>query len=98
MQPMSFDPAAVGIASEVIANGTRGLAAGSAASAAVTGLAPAGADEVSAQAAMSFASEGVETLALNSFAQEELMRAGAAYLEIAGMYTAVDGASAATLT
>ncbi|MGV0803821.1 PE family protein, partial [Mycolicibacterium elephantis] len=39
--------------------------------------------------------EGVETLAMNTFAQEEMARAGAAYMEIAGIYTAVDGANAA---
>jgi PE family len=97
MQPMSFDPAATGIGAQVVANGTQGLATGTTASAAVTGLAPAGADEVSMQAAMAFASEGIETLAMHTFAQEELARAGAAYVEIAGMYTAVDGATAATL-
>ena len=97
MQPMSFDPAAAGIGASVIGNATQGLASGTTASAAVTGLAPAGADEVSAQAALAFASEGVETLALHTFAQEELTRTGAAYVEIAGMYTTVDGAAASTL-
>src|SRR5690606_40868205 len=51
MQPMTHDSGAVGIGSQVIANGTRGLAVGTAASAEVTALVPAGADEVSAQAA-----------------------------------------------
>jgi hypothetical protein len=97
MQPMSFEPVAEGIGAQIIANGTQGLAAGTAASAAVSALAPAGVDEVSAQAALAFASDGVEALAVHSFAQEELARAGAAYVEIAGMYTAVDGATAAEL-
>jgi hypothetical protein len=97
MQPMSFEPSAAGIGGSVVASATQGLASGTTASAAVTGLAPAGADEVSMQAAMAFASDGVEALAMHSFAQEELARAGAAYVEIAGMYTAVDGATAATL-
>lgn len=97
MQPMSFDPAAAGIGAQVIANGTQGLAAGTTASAAVTGLVPAGVDEVSAQAALAFASDGVEALAVHTFAQEELARAGAAYVEIAALYTTVDGAAAATL-
>lgn len=97
MQPMSHNPVAVGIGSQVIANGTRGLAAGTTATAEVTALVPAGADEVSAQAAAAFAAEGVETLAMNTFAQEELTRAGAAYMEIAGIYAAVDGANAANL-
>jgi PE family len=95
MQPMTHNPGAVGIGAQVLANGTRGLATGTAATAEVTALFPAGADEVSAQAALAFAAEGVETLAMNTFAQEELASAGASYMEIAGIYTAVDGANAA---
>lgn len=97
MQPMSFEPVAEGIGSQVITNGTQGLAAGTTAAAAVTALAPAGVDEVSASAALSFASDGAEAAAVHSFAQEELARAGAAYVEIAGIYTAVDGATATEL-
>lgn len=96
MQPLMHNPGAVGIGAQVVANGTRGLAAGTTASAAVTALVPAGADEVSAQAALAFAAEGVETLAMNTFAQEELARMGAAVMEFAGIYTAADGANAAT--
>ena len=96
MQPMTHNPGAVGIGSQVVANGTRGLATGTAATAEVTALVPAGADEVSAQAALAFAAEGVEAMAMNTFAQEELARTGAAVMEIAGIYTAVDGANAAT--
>lgn len=96
MQPMTHNPAAEGIGAQVVANGTRGLAAGTAATAAVTALVPAGADEVSAQAALAFAAEGVEALAMNTFAQEELARMGAAVVEFAGTYTAVDGANATT--
>lgn len=96
MQPMTHDPAAAGIGAQVVANGTRGLAAGTVATAEVTALVPAGADEVSAQAALAFAAEGVETLAMNTFAQEELARAGAAYIEIAGIYATVDSSNAAT--
>jgi hypothetical protein len=59
---------------------------------------PAGADEISAQAAMAFATEGMESMALNAFAQEELSRAGAAYTEVAGIYTAVDNANAGNLS
>ena len=96
MQPLAHNPGSVGIGAQVVANGTRGLAAGTTAAAAVTALVPAGADEVSAQAALAFAAEGVETLALNTFAQEELARMGAAVMEYASLYTAVDGANAAT--
>lgn len=97
MQPLTHNPATVGIGSQVLANGARGLATGTAASAEVTALAPAGADEVSVHAALAFAGEGIEALGLNSFAQEELARAGAAYVEAATIYETVDGASATTL-
>jgi PE family protein len=98
MQPMTHNPGAAGLGAQVVANGARGLASGTAATSAVTALVPAGAEEVSAMAAAAFAAEGVETLAHNTFAQEELSRAGGAYLEAAGIYTAVDGANAAALS
>ncbi|MDT5080057.1 MAG: hypothetical protein QOJ80_4694 [Mycobacterium sp.] len=98
MQPMSHNPAAVAVGSQVVANGARGLAGGTAATAAVTALVPAGAEEVSMQAAMAFATEGMESMALNALAQEELTRAGAAYAEAAGVYTTVDGANASVLS
>lgn len=97
MQPLVHNPTAAGIGTQVVANGSRGLATGTVATAEVTALMPAGADEVSAQAVMAFAAEGVETLAQNTFAQQELARAGAAIVEIAGIYSAVDAANASTL-
>jgi len=96
MQPLTHNPAAIGMGAQVLANGTRGLAVGTAAGSTVTALVPAGADEVSAMAAAAFAAEGVEVLGMNAFAQEELARLGAAIMEIAGIYSAVDGATAAT--
>jgi hypothetical protein len=96
MQPLEHNPGAAGIGGQVVANGARGLAGGTAATVAVSALVPAGADEVSAIAAATFAAEGEQTLALNSFAQEELSRAGAAYMEIAGIYEEVDAANAST--
>jgi PE family len=98
MQPMSHNPAVARIGEEVVAIGAQGLAAGAAASASVTGLPPAGADEVSAQAASAFAIEADQILALNVAAQEELARAGAKLTEIAHIYTTVDESSAGTLT
>lgn len=98
MQPMSHNPAAAAIGSQVVANGARGLAGGTAAAAEVTALMPAGADEVSMQAALAFASEGAQALAANVLAQEELSRTGASYVEIAGIYSAVDGANASVLS
>jgi len=97
MEPLAHNPAAAGIGAQVIANGVRGLAGGTTASAAVTALAPAGADEVSALAAVSFAAEGVQALGINTIAQEEIARAGAAYIEASALYTATDEATATTL-
>lgn len=97
MQPLSHNPGAIGVGGQVTANGARGLATGTAATAEVSALAPAGADEVSAAAALNFAAEGVQTLGINALAQEEIARAGAAIIEIAGVYQAVDAANGATL-
>jgi hypothetical protein len=97
MEPLSINPAAAAIGSQVVANGARGLAAGTAATAEVSALVPAGAEEVSALAAMAFASEGVQTLGINAMAQEELSRAGAQYIQASGIYEAVDAANAAGL-
>lgn len=98
MQPLEHNPGAVGVGSQVVANGARGLATGTAAGAEVSALAPAGAEEVSIQASIAFATEGIQALALNAFAQEELARAGAAYVEAAGVYTTVDGSAATVLS
>jgi hypothetical protein len=76
---------------------TRALGSGAAAVPSVTGLAPAGAEEVSLQAAMAFAAEAAAVLALNTAAQEELARTGLALKEIAQMYSQVDGEAAGTL-
>lgn len=98
MEPLSHNPGAVAIGTLVVANGARGLATGTAATAEAADLVAAGADEVSMQAALAFATEAVETNALNAFAQQELARAGAAYTEAAAIYTAVDEANATVLS
>lgn len=97
MQPLSHNPGAVGVGGQVTANGARGLATGTAATSAVSALAPAGADEVSAAAAVTFAAEGIQTLGINALAQEEIVRAGASVIEAAGAYQAVDASNSATL-
>lgn len=97
MQPLSHNPGAIGVGGQVTANGARGLATGTAATSAVSALAPAGADEVSAAAAVTFAAEGVQTLGINALAQEEIARAGASIIEAAGAYQAVDASNSATL-
>ncbi|MCZ0731210.1 PE domain-containing protein [Mycolicibacterium iranicum] len=97
MQPLSHNPGAAGVGGQVTANGARGLSTGTAATAEVSALAPAGADEVSAMAALAFAAEGVQTLGLNALAQEEIARAGATVIELSATYQAVDAANATTL-
>ena len=98
MQPLEHNPGAIGVGSQVVANGARGLATGMAATTVASALVPAGAEEVSVQAAMAFATEALEANALNAFAQEELARTGAAYIESANIYAAVDGSGAAALS
>lgn len=97
MQPLSHNPAAVGIGGQVTANGARGLATGTAATVEVSALAPAGVDEISATAALSFASEGIQTLGINALAQQEIARAGAAVIQAAAAYQATDAANGAQL-
>lgn len=98
MQPMSHDAAATAArGTDVVANGAEGIAASTAAAASVTGLPPAGADEVSAQASTSFATGGTETLSQINAAQGELTQAGAALTKIAGMYSAIDDGASDTL-
>ncbi|MGF2944407.1 PE family protein [Mycobacterium sp. Lab-001] len=94
---ISIDPAAAAIGATLIEVASRALSSGAAALPAVTGLAPAGAEEVSIQAAAAFAVEGQAMLALNTAAQEELARAGAALLDIARLYSEVDDAAAGAM-
>ena len=98
MQPLEHNPGAVGIGSQVVANGARGLATGTAAGAEGSALIPAGAEEVSVQASVAFATEAIQVMAINALAQEEMARAGAAYIEAAGVYTTVDGSAATVLS
>jgi hypothetical protein len=97
MQFMSFHPVVGDIGAQVVNISIDGLEAGARASVSLTELVPAGADELSAQAVMAFASAGAQMLALNKAAHEELMRAGAAFTHIARIYTEIDEASARIL-
>ena len=97
MQQMSHDATTAAIGAQVVANGGQGIAAGAAAAPAVTGLAPAGMEEVSTQAATTFAATAVETLAEITAAQQEIAGAGAAVIEVARLYTVMDDGSAGTL-
>lgn len=97
MQPMSFRPAVGDLGAQVADLGKSALEAAEQASASVTGLAPAGADEISAQAVTAFHTEAASALAANKAAQEELVRAGTAVTQIAHTYTDVDETIATTL-
>jgi hypothetical protein len=87
IQSMSFGPVVAAIGSGVITNATTGIQAGATAATSLTGLAPAGADDVSMQAATAFSAEAAQLLAMNAAAQEELARTGTALIQIARMYT-----------
>nr|WP_269474131.1 PE family protein [Mycobacterium shinjukuense] len=93
---MSYQPTVADIGTQVSDIAISGLATGATALTSVTGLAPAGADEVSAQAATVFASEGAQLLAIHALAQEELKRAGEALQAIASIYGQVDTDAANT--
>ncbi|MFV4224570.1 PE domain-containing protein [Mycobacterium tuberculosis] len=70
MDSLSHDPAAGDIGSQLVEIGSRGLAAGNAATMpTMTGLVPAGGEEVSAQAVMAFATEAASMIASNTAAQ-----------------------------
>ncbi|MBX9638449.1 MAG: PE family protein [Mycobacteriaceae bacterium] len=98
MDSMSHDPAAGDIGSQLVDIGSQGISAGSTAAVSVlTGLIPAGGEEVSMQAVMAFAQEAATMLASNAAAQEELMRAGSALTDIARMYGESDDAAAGAL-
>ncbi|KKC04809.1 PE domain-containing protein [Mycobacterium nebraskense] len=97
MQALSFDPAAANIGSDMVLGAVHGLQAGVTASPSTTALVPAGADEVSAQAALAFAAEATAFLALHTAAQEELVRTGTAVLDIARMYSEIDAAAAGSV-
>jgi hypothetical protein len=94
MQSMSFDPAAANIGPQLVEDAVRGIQAGTTAAPSLTTLVPAGADEVSLRAAMAFATEAAQLLALSQAAHEELMRTGEAFTQIAQLYSQTDAAAA----
>lgn len=94
MEKMSHDPIAADIGTQVSDNALHGVTAGPTALTSVTGLVPAGADEVSAQAATAFTSEGIQLLASNASAQDQLHRAGEAVQDVARTYSQIDDGAA----
>lgn len=97
MDQMSHDSSAGDIANQLVNISSGGLESGASALASLTGLIPAGSEEVSMQAAMAFAVEGAQMLASNTAAQQELMNAGMSLIDIATNYGNVDGAGADSL-
>ncbi len=97
MESISVDPALAVVGTDVVAITTQGLAAGAAVSPSLTAVVPAGADVVSLQAAEAFVAEGAAMLAAHAAAQQELARLGGALMDIARIYTQVDGTSAGIL-
>ncbi|MDT5220801.1 MAG: hypothetical protein QOF15_2906 [Mycobacterium sp.] len=94
MQPMTFHPVVGDIGAQLVQIGVNCVDTGSQASMSLTGLVPAGAEEISAQAVMAFHAEATSMLNLNMAVQEELMRVGAALSRIAQTYTDVDETAA----
>jgi hypothetical protein len=94
---MSHDAAVAAIGAQLTEAGLRALAAGASSMPAVAALPPAGAEEVSAQAAAAFATEASAVLTAHAAAQQELLRAGAALVEISSIYEQADVTAAGTL-
>lgn len=97
MQPLTFDSVVGDIGAQVVQIATDGMQAGEHAQLSITGLPPAGADEVSMQAAAAFHQEATALLELHTSAHQELMRSGAAFTQIAQTYTDADQSSADSL-
>src|ERR1700748_208755 len=97
MESMSHDPVAGDIGSQLIEIALQGLDSSASARMSLPSLMPAGAEEVSLQAALSFATEAGQVLASNTAAQQELMQTGQALMDIAKMYSQVDDSAASTL-
>ena len=97
MDQMSHDSSAGDIANQLVNISSGALESGASAVASLTGLIPAGSEEVSMQAAAAFALEGAQMLASNTAAQQELMSAGMSLMDIATNYGNVDGAGADSL-
>jgi hypothetical protein len=91
---MTFDPVVGDIGGQVVQLAVSGLRAADHAQLSITGLAPAGADEVSMQAVTAFQQEAASILDLHQAAQEELMRTGAAFTQISQTYTDADRSAA----
>jgi hypothetical protein len=98
MQSMTFDPAAASVGPQVVENAAQGLDAATTAAASITGLVPAGADDVSLQAAAAFAEEAAQLLSISQAAQQELMRTGEALTQVARMYIETDETAARRVT
>lgn len=97
MQPMSHDPVVAALGAQMVTSAADGLVAGAVASGPVTAMAPAGAEEVSAQAVAAFAAEGVAVLGQIAAVEEDLTRAGSAVTQVARMYGAIDDGASDTL-
>lgn len=97
MTSMSHDPAVAVIGAQLTAMGAAAMASGAAAAPAVTALVPAGAEEISTQAAMAFAAEASKALAAHIAAHQEISRTGAALVNITRMYAQTDATAAGAL-
>lgn len=97
MTSMSHDPAVAIIGGQLTEMGVAALATGAAAAPSVTSLVPAGAEEISMQAAMAFAAEAGKALAAHAAAHQEISRTGAALVNITRMYTQADVTAAGHL-
>jgi hypothetical protein len=97
MAEMSLDSAASDIGSQIGDIAMSGLQAGISAVTTVTGLVPAGSDSVSLQAAVSFATEGMQALQQQASALQELMSTSQAIQQIVQQYASADTGAASAV-
>jgi PE family len=97
METFSHDPSAGGIGNQLVDLATQAASSAVNSLMSLTSLLPAGGDEISAQAAMAFAADAAQMMASNTAAQEELVRTGLAFVDIARQYAQADSAAAGTL-
>jgi hypothetical protein len=82
------------VGAQMMEGGVQGASQGAATLAPATGIAPAGADEVSAFAAPAYSAQTAALQAVNFFAQQEIVRYGAALIESAAAYANTDASGA----
>ena len=97
MELIVNEAALASAATQMIATGVDGVSETAATLAPATAIVPAGVDSVSPLAASGFAAHAAAAQVIDMFAQQEIVRFGAAWHEAIADYNAADAAGAATV-